>query len=97
MKIEDIIVGDEIRYSYMVYGTQVLSWGKVEEILENGLLLITTKDREVEVPIKSVLERKMRKEEYKTPVTVHKDPEDVLNEGISGVRFKRRNHYGKKN
>lgn len=95
--ITDVKVGDNVRYSYKVYGVQTLSWGTVNEILENGNYILISGNKEVEVPAKSVVERGLREDERKPKVQAVPKLEDPLNSGITGVRFKRRKPHDKKN
>lgn len=93
--LTDIQIGDEVRVSYMVFGTQVLSWGTVIEEIDKDTYVIVLGTKEVEVTKSNIIERKLRASEIKdTPVT--KVEEDSHTTGVVGIKFKRKRNYESK-
>lgn len=94
----DIKVGDTVRFSYKRFNAHIVSSGDVVEDLGNDTYLVKVSSGvEAEVHLRNILERRARVEERKIPVhsNLVTDPDDLLNTGVSGVRFKhRRDRHG---
>ena len=87
----DIKVGDVVRYSYLVYGTQCIGNGTVSKVNEDGSIVIDLGDAELIVGEKNIIERKPRAEEEK-PVVVHEDKteEEKFNEMNTGIHIQKK-------
>ena len=82
----DIKKGDTIRYSYYVYGTQVLTNGVVSEVKEDGSCVIDQGNTELIVDKKSILERLPRKDETESKKVIEeKSEEEHFNEMHTGI------------
>lgn len=94
----DIKVGDTIRFSYTRFNAYIVSTGEVVEDLGNDTYLVrVSSGLEAEVHLKNILERRARAEERTIPVhsNLITDPDDALNTGVTGIRFKhRRDKHG---
>ena len=96
--MKDIRVGDLVRFSYFKDRVQILAPGQVIQELPDGKVLVRiTSGRQAEVPLSHIVDRQARPEQKKIPVYTPKDPEEELNNGVIGVRFKRRQHGSKEN
>lgn len=93
----DIQVGDVVRFTYKRFGTQIIASADVVEVLpDNRYILKITEGQEVEVDYKHIVERYKRPSEFVQVEPTPVDPEEILNKGITGVRFKRRLRNGNK-
>ena len=87
----DIKVGDVIRYSYLVYGTQCIGNGTVSKVNEDESVVIDLGNSELIVEKKNILERKPRADEGKTVVIPEdKTEEEKFNEMNTGVHIQKK-------
>lgn len=92
----DIQVGDVVRFWYMRFGNQIFTTGTVIEELETGGYIVDSGYSEVEVDKAHIDSRSPRADEMADKKPVKKaDPEDQLNVGVTGVRFRRRKNVKK--
>lgn len=92
----DIQVGDVVRFWYMRFGNQIFAVGTVTEELETDVYMVDTGISDVEVDKAHIDSRKPRPEETMAKKQVKEtNPEDKLNTGVSGVRFRRKKNAEK--
>jgi len=83
----DIKKGDTIRYSYYVYGVQLIATGLVSKILEDGSCVIDKGENELIVNKSSILNRYPRENEIldnqKFPEKTNEEQFNEMHKGIS--------------